>query len=88
VVDLMEKTFLPILRVSELVTQDPEGTRCITEPLGGFRRGKAFDEIGPQGLILAMKGVYGFYKEACFLKMNCYLIASTYRHIYIIAYSN
>jgi len=84
----MEKAFLPILRVSELVAQDPEGTRCITEPLGGFRRGEAFDEIGPQGLILAMKGVYWFYKEACFLKVVCYLISSTYRYIYIIAYRN
>ncbi|MCP4375326.1 MAG: hypothetical protein GY794_04010 [bacterium] len=52
--DLTEKTFLPILRVPELVAQDPEGAGGITEALGGFRRGESFDEIGPQGLVLAM----------------------------------
>ena len=54
VVDLPEKTLLPILCLSELVAQDPEGAGGITEALGGFRRGDAFDEIGPQGLVLAM----------------------------------
>ena len=54
VVDLTEKTFLPILPVPELVAQDPEGAGGVTEALGGFRRGDAFDEIGPQGLVLAM----------------------------------
>ena len=37
VVDLTEKTFLPILRVSKLVAQDPEGAGGITEALGGLR---------------------------------------------------
>ena len=84
VVDLPEETRLPIVGVSKLVAQDPEGPGGITEPLGGFCRGEAIDEIGPQGLVLAMQGIDGFEEEARFFDVSCYLFIGTYNHIYIV----
>jgi hypothetical protein len=52
--DFLEKAFLPILHVTELMAQDPEGTGGVAKPPGGFCRREAFDEIGPQSLVLAM----------------------------------
>ena len=83
--DLPEKPFLPILPMAELVAQDAEGARGVTEPFGGLGRGQAFDEIGPQGFVLTVKGVDGVQEEAGFLEVSCYCFTSTDSHILIIA---
>jgi len=71
--------------MAELVTQNPEGTRGITEAACGLRRREALDEIGPQGLILAMEGVDRNEEESRLAGMNCYLFTITVGHISIIA---
>jgi hypothetical protein len=83
--DLPEKPFLPILPMAELVAQDAKGAGGVTKLLGGLSRGKAFDEIGPQGFVLALKGVDGLQEEAGFFEVCCYLFTSTYNHISMIA---
>ncbi len=49
--------------VTELVTQNSEGTRGVTEVAGGLVGGEELDEEGAKGLVLAMFGVGGLEEE-------------------------
>ena len=43
--------------VTELMAQDAEGARGIAETLRYLMGGEAFDEVGAQGLVLAVEGM-------------------------------
>ena len=49
--------------VAEAVAQDAEGGRGVAEGAGDLVGGAAFDEIGAQGLILALLGHRGLEEE-------------------------
>jgi hypothetical protein len=50
--------------VAELMDEDPEAPRGITEAGGGLSRGDPLDEEGPQGFVLPMGGVGGLQEPA------------------------
>ena len=49
-----------------MMAQDAEGTGSIAKTAGDVSRGKTFDEVGPEGLVLALGGGSGFEEEAGF----------------------
>jgi hypothetical protein len=51
--------------------QNAKTSLGVAEPSGGFLAAEAFDEIGPQGLVLAMSGVGGLKEES---GHSCYFI--------------
>ncbi len=48
----------------EVVAQDVEGAYGVAEGAGRLFRGAPLDEVGPQGLVLALPGVPGLQEEA------------------------
>jgi len=52
------------LGAAEMMTQDAKRAWGVAKAAGGVRRGKAFDEEGTEGLVLAMGGRGGFEEEA------------------------
>ena len=61
------RSVLPRWSVAELVAEDAEGAGGVAEALRGLRRGQALDEVGAQGLVLAVEGLLGGQEEAGFL---------------------
>jgi hypothetical protein len=53
------------------MAQNAEGARGIAEALGDLLGGEPFEEIGPQGLVLALGGGSRFEEEAGLL---CYSV--------------
>jgi hypothetical protein len=51
------------LGAAEMMTQDAKRARGVAEAPGDVRRGKTFDEVGPEGLVLALRGGGGFEEE-------------------------
>ena len=49
--------------MAELVAEDAEPAGGITEALGGLGRRELFDEVGAQGLVLALEGLLGGEEE-------------------------
>ena len=49
--------------MAELVAQDAQGGRGVTEASSGFRGGQTFDQKRPKRLVLAVRGVGGLEKE-------------------------
>jgi hypothetical protein len=49
--------------LTELMGEDPEASRRISEAAGDFGRREVLDEVGPEGFILAVSGIRGFEKE-------------------------
>jgi hypothetical protein len=62
--NVAEKPLLEVFGVAELVTQHPKSTGGIAETASRFSRGWAFDDIGPEGLVLAMQGIDRFEEKA------------------------
>ena len=83
--NLPEEALLQAVFMAELVTQNPEGAGGITEAARGLRGREALDEIGPQGLVLAMEGVDRNEEESRLAGMSCYLFTITDNHISMIA---
>jgi len=54
------------LGAAEMMAQDAEGAGSIAKAAGDVSRGKTFDEVGPEGLVLALGGGSGFEEEAGF----------------------
>lgn len=54
--------------VAKVEAQDPESARGIAEGAGDFLRSLAFDEIGAEGLVLALFGQSRFEEEALRLR--------------------
>ena len=52
------------LRPAEMMTQDAKGTWGVGKTAGDVSRGEALDEIGAEGLVLALGGGGGFEEEA------------------------
>jgi hypothetical protein len=52
------------LGAAEMMAQDAEGAGGIAKAAGDVSRGKTFDEVGPEGLVLALGGGSGFEEEA------------------------
>ena len=48
---------LPMRILTKLMAQDPKTARGVAEVSCGLGRGKTLNEVGPQGLILAMGGI-------------------------------
>src|SRR5512143_1305072 len=63
---------------AELVAQHAEAAGGVAEALGDFVGGQRVDEVGAQGLVLAVRGVAGPQEVA---GQICYLFSSTIRHI-------
>jgi hypothetical protein len=59
-----EEGSAPVGVVAELVTEDAKGARGIAEAVGDFVGGHLLDEVGAQGLILALQGILGAEEEA------------------------
>ena len=69
--------------VAELITQDAEGTRRVTEATGDVGRGLLLDEVSTEGFILALHGELRGEEEV--LVAGCrYLIRSAGFHISIV----
>jgi hypothetical protein len=51
-------------RVTELVTEHTEGSRRVSEVSGHLDRGSCLNEIGAEGLVLAVERVFGSEEEA------------------------
>ncbi len=49
---------------TELMDEDAEASRCVTEPSGRLSRRQSVDKEGPQRLILSMGGVGGLQEAA------------------------
>ena len=45
--------------LSELMDQHPKAPLGVSEPFGCLLTAKAFDEVGPQGLVLSMSRIRG-----------------------------
>ncbi len=54
------------LGAAEMMTQDAKRSWGVAKALGDVSRGKTFDEVGAEGLILALGGGGGFEEEASF----------------------
>jgi hypothetical protein len=54
------------LGAAEMMAQNAEGSGSIAKAAGDVSRGKAFDEVGPEGLILALGWGSGFEEETGF----------------------
>jgi len=50
----------------EMMAQDAEGTGSIAKAASDVSRGKTFDEVGPEGFVLALGGGSGSEEEAGF----------------------
>jgi hypothetical protein len=51
-------------RVTELVTEHPEGSWGVSEVSGHLDRGSCLNEVGAEGLVLAVEWVFGSEEEA------------------------
>jgi hypothetical protein len=69
--------------VAELMAEDAEGARRVTEATGDFSRGLFFDEVSTEGLILALHGELRG-KEEVLVSWRRYLICSAGLHISIV----
>lgn len=49
---------------AEMVAQDSKGSDRVAKGVGGVPRGTTLNEVGPQGLVLAVPGMRGLEKEA------------------------
>ena len=49
--------------VAEAVAEDAEGPRGVAEAFGGLGGGETFDEIGAEGLVLAVERLLGGEEE-------------------------
>jgi hypothetical protein len=54
------------LRAAEMMTQDAKRAWGVAKAAGDVSRGKTFDEVGPESLVLALGGGSGFEEEAGF----------------------
>ena len=54
------------LGAAEMMTQDAKRSWGVAKALGDVSRGKTFDEVGAEGLILALGGGGGLEEEASF----------------------
>jgi hypothetical protein len=52
-----------IWMLAELMSEDTEASRRISEAAGDFGRREILDEVGPEGFILAVSGIRGFEKQ-------------------------
>ena len=52
---------------AELAAQDAEGPGGVAEAAGDLPGGELFDEKGPQGFVLAVRGGLGFQEEPAFI---------------------
>ena len=52
------------LGAAEMMTQDAKRAWGVAKALGDVSRGKTFDEVGTEGLVLALGGGSGFEEEA------------------------
>ena len=50
--------------MAEVVAKDAEGGRGVAESAGDLVRGAVIDEVGPEGLVLALPGQGGFEEES------------------------
>jgi hypothetical protein len=50
--------------LSELMGQDAQASRRISESASDFDRREVLDEVGPEGFVLTMSGIRGFEKKA------------------------
>jgi hypothetical protein len=53
-----------IWMLAELVSQDTKASWGIPEAASNFDRRQIIDEVGPEGFILSVSGIFGFEKEA------------------------
>jgi hypothetical protein len=51
---------LPVKVMAKLVAEDTEASRGVAESLGRLVRGESLDEVGSEGLILAVSGAFWF----------------------------
>jgi hypothetical protein len=49
-----------------MMAQDAKRASSVAKAAGDVSRGKTFDEVGPEGLVLALSGGSGFEEEAGF----------------------
>jgi hypothetical protein len=54
------------LGATEMMAQDAKRSRRISEAAGDVSRGKTFDKVGSEGLVLALGGGSGFEEETRF----------------------
>ena len=54
------------LLLAEMMTQDAKRTGALAKTAGDASRGQTLDEIGPEGLVLALGRGSGFEEEAGF----------------------
>jgi hypothetical protein len=52
------------LGAAEMMTQDAKRAWGVAKTVGDVSRGKTFDEVGPEGLVLALSGRGRFEEEA------------------------
>src|SRR5262249_36902140 len=64
--------------LAELVDQDTEAAVGVAEAFGDFRAGAALDDVGTQGLVLALGGV-GRFQEV--LRQRCEVFSCTHKLI-------
>ena len=70
--------------VAKLVAQDAEGAWGVAEASRDLLGGAVFDEVGTQGLVLALQGMFGGKEEPGF--WVSYVFTSTQRHTSILLY--
>jgi hypothetical protein len=77
--DILEKAAPLGIVMPELVTKNPKGAWCVSEPAGDFVRLAAVDEEAPKSFVLPMERFFGGKKEAGIIRW-CYCIAMSDRH--------
>jgi hypothetical protein len=60
-----------ILLVPKLVTEHPKGTRRVSKSTCRLGRREVLDEVGPQGLVLAMEGIDRLEEKPGLIRMRC-----------------
>jgi len=68
--------------VAELMAEDAEGARGVTEAAGYVAGGLLIDEVSTEGFVLALQGELGGEEEVVVAKCG-YLIRSAGLHIWI-----
>jgi hypothetical protein len=75
-VHIMEEAFALAGIVPELMAEHAKGARGISKVPGDLDRGPPLDEVGPQGFILAVEGLFGGQKEPGLLRSRYVILAT------------
>ena len=65
VLDGLEEAALLIGIMAELVAEDAEGAGRVAEAAGDLQGRPAFDEVGAEGFVLSVQGIFGSEEEVC-----------------------